>query len=262
MTMNTSIFICRRIVILGFVTAVLFACSHHVYVGMPSGQPMRDVEIPSGNTELISVGSSFIGVAYEESSDHLFLRVVPGTQLQEVDRSGNRLRSFSAQQVTAGCDGRPAPGSDSPSKECGLAMRYKDRHFFLDHPGGLLIAEIDINGAFIRNIRLAQPGGEIGGLAYDQKTDTIYVLFVRSRMVAEIDLQGDQLRRFGFVNPQTGASILVERFGLSISSKRRELYLALHNGNRLGVFDLGGTLIDEHALSAGASIQGIGAGRR
>lgn len=204
--MTPTFFLYSRIIVFGFFAALLIGCSHHAYVGMPPGQPMRDVEIPSGNTTLIPIGSSFIGAAYEEASDHLFLRIVPGTQLQELDRNGNRLRSFSAQQVTAGCDGA-GPESDEPSKECGLAMRYSDRHFFLDHPGGLLIAEVDINGAFIRNIRVAQPDGPIGGLAYDQQTDTIYILFVRSRMVAEIDLMGNQLRRFRPFNPQVGASI-------------------------------------------------------
>jgi len=260
--MFTSFFLNHRFGIFGIVFVLLASCSsHHAYVGMPAGQPMRDVAIPSGNTVFIPIGAPFIGVAYEESSDHIFLRIIPGTQLQELDRTGTRIRSFPAQQVTAGCDGILA-GNDSPAKECGLAMRYSDRHFFLDHPGGLLIAELDFNGVFIRNIRLAQPDGPIGGLAYDQKTDTIYILFVRSRMLAEIDLDGVQLRRFSTVNPQTRTTILVERFGLSISSQRRELYLALHNSNRLGVFDLNGSLVEQHPLNSGVTVQGIGAGRR
>lgn len=252
---------CTRAFLVVLSLLLFGACSHHAYVGIPQGQPSRDVEIPSGATSLIPIGASFVGMAYEEDSDHLFIRVVPGTHIQELDRTGRRIRSFSAQQVTAGCDGIN-PSDDTPVKECALAMRYSDRHLFLDHPGGQLIAEIDIDGNFVQNIRVAQPDGPIGGLAYDQEKDTLYVLFIRSRAVVEMDLSGNTLRRLQMTNPQTGAVLMVERFGLSMNSHRRELYLALHNGNRLGVFDLNGNLKAEHNLSAAVTVHGIGAGRR
>jgi hypothetical protein len=241
--------------------AVLAGCAEHAYVGLPPGQPMRDITIPDGTTRNVPIGASLVGVAYEEGRDRLFLRILPGSQLQEVNRqTGQRIRSFSAQQVPAGCGG--ITPNQFPIQECGLAMRYSDRHLFLDHPGGLMIAELDIDGNFVRNIRVAQPDGPIGGLAYDQQTDTIYVLFIRSRMVDQINLQGQRLRRMRASNPQTGAAVMVERFGLSINSRRRELYMALHNGNRLGVFDLNGGLIDEHNLNRSGLVPGIGAGRR
>ena len=67
---------------------------------------MREIVIPDGDTRNISIGSSLVGTAYEEDTDRLFLRILPGTQLQEIDRrTGQRLRSFAAQQVPAGCGG-------------------------------------------------------------------------------------------------------------------------------------------------------------
>ena len=240
---------------------VLAGCTDYAFVGLPPGQPMREIVIPDGDTRNISIGSSLVGTAYEEDTDRLFLRILPGTQLQEIDRrTGQRLRSFAAQQVPAGCGGFTP--DEFPIQECGLAMRYSDRHLFLDHPGGLMIAELDIDGNFIRNIRLDQPEGPIGGLAYDQQTDTIYVLFIRNRIIGQIDLQGNQLSRIQTSNPQTGAAVLAERFGLSINSRRRELYLALQNGNRMGVFNMSGGLIDEHNLNHGGIVPGIGAGRQ
>ncbi|MDH3241963.1 MAG: SdiA-regulated domain-containing protein [Alphaproteobacteria bacterium] len=241
--------------------AVLAGCADHAYVGLPPGQPMRDITIPDGTTRNVPIGASLVGVAFEEGRDRLFLRILPGTQLQEVDRrTGRRIRSFSAQQVPAGCGGFTP--DEFPIQECGLAMRYADRHLFLDHPSGLQIAELDIDGRFVRNIRLAQTDGPIGGLAYDQQTDTLYVLFIRSRMIDQIDLQGRRLRRLRATNPQTGAAVTVERFGLGINSKRRELYLALHNGNRLGVFDMSGGLIATHNLNRSGLVPGVGGGRR
>lgn len=250
-----------RICILAAGLAGLAACADHAYVGLSPGQPMRDIVIPDGTTRNVPVGASLVGVAYEEGIDRLFIRVLPGTQLQEIDqRTGQRVRSFSAQAVPAGCGG--ITPDEFPIQQCGLAMRYADRHLFLDHPGGLMIAELDIDGNFIRNIRVAQPDGPIGGLAYDQQTDTIYVLFIRSRMIDEIDLQGRRLRRIRPSNPQTGAAVMVERYGLGINSRRRELYLALQNGNRLGVFDMGGGLVAEHNLNHGGIVPGIGGGLR
>ena len=241
--------------------AVLAGCTDYAFVGLPPGQPMREIVIPDGTTRNISIGASLVGTAYEEDSDRLFLRILPGTQLQEVDRrTGQRLRSFSAQQVPPGCGGFTP--DEFPIQECGLAMRYSDRHLFLDHPNGLMIAEVDIDGNFVRNIRLDQPDGAIGGLAYDQQTDTIYVLFIDTRMIDQINLQGTRLRRIQTTNPQSsGAVVSPERYGLSINSRRRELYMALQNGNRLGVFDMNGALIDEHNLNHGGIVPGIGAGR-
>ena len=244
-------------------TLVLTHCTHHVYVEMPPGQPMRDIEVPSGRTELIPTSASSVGVAYEEDTDHLFLRLVGGTQLWEVERStGNRIRQFVAMRVTAGCDGGgPGGGEEAeeePAKECGLAMRYSDRHLFLDHPGGLgLIAEIDDQGTWIQNIQINPHNGQrIGGLAYDQDRNTIYVLYVQAiSEVIEIDLSGAVVRRIA-LNAQT------RPFGLSYSSEREELYLELVNETHLGVFDLNGQLIDQHALHGLATVQGIGAGER
>ena len=249
-------FLCQKVLILIFIVFIIVGCKrHHVYVEMPPGAPMRDVEIPSGATTTIPIGASLVGVAYEEQTDHIFGRLVGGTELWEVDRSGAMLRSFIAQQVTAGCD---VGTHKFPDKECGLAMRYSDRHLFLDHPGGNgEIAEIDVTGNFIRNIQLNPhvSGQLIGGLAYDQQKNTIYVLYVTvpDVMIAEVDTMGNRIRIF---------NIEAQPFGLSISSERRELYLLQKNSTHLGVFDLNGIPKDNHALQGFNPVHGIGAGRR
>ena len=239
------------------VLSVSGCTSHHAYVSLTPGEGIRDVEIPSGDLSLIRTpagGAAIVGLAYEKDSDHIFARVLPGTALREVERStGSVLRSFSARQITAGCGG--ITPDEFPIAGCGLAIRWSDRHLFLDNPTGNPITEIYINGDFVQNITLQRPGGVIGGLAYDQQTDNLYVLYVATETVAEIDLNGNELRRF---QPQT--PILPQ--GLSISPDRRELYIPLVNGNFIGVFDLSGGLTAQHSLQRSGFAGGVGAGPR
>jgi hypothetical protein len=237
----------------------LAACSDYTYVGMPQGQPSREVKIPDGATRLIPISASIVGLAYDEPRRRIYLRNLPGTQLQELDRMGRVLRTFSAQRVPAGCGG--ITPDEFPIKECGLAISSSDGHLFLDHPNGLMVAELTRDGQFVRNIRIDRPQGPIGGLAYDQQTDTLYVLFIRNRLIAEMDLNGTTLRTIRPTNPSVGAALQVERFGLGINSKRRELYVAVQNGNQLGVLSMSGGLIATHNLSAGVAVEGIGGGR-
>jgi hypothetical protein len=172
----------------------------------------------------------------------------------EIERgTGAILRSFVARQVTPGCGGVSAAIGDIVV--CGLAMRWSDRHFFLDHPNGNPITEVDYNGDFVRRITLQSPGGPIGGLAYDQRTNTIYVLYVTILTVAEIDLDGREIRRF---RPQAP----IQPLGLSISPSRRELYIPIVGATHIGVFDLGGALKARHPLQNGGIAGGVGAGPR
>lgn len=239
--------------------SVVAGCSDYAYVGMPQGQPSREVSIPDGATRLFPTSASIVGLAYDEPRERIYLRNLPGTQLQELDRSGRVLRSFAAQRVPAGCGG--ITPDEFPIKECGLAVRNSDGHLFLDHPTGLVVSELTRDGRFVRNIRIDQPQGPIGGLAYDQQAGTLYLLFIRNRLIAEMDLNGTTLRTIRPTNPSVGAAVQVERFALGINSKRRELYVALQNGNRLGVLNMSGALIATHNLSGGVAVQGIGGGR-
>lgn len=255
--MRAVLSLSRAFSVLGI--GLLVACSDYAYVGMPQGQPSREIKIPDGTTRLIPVSASIVGLAYDQPRRRIFLRNLPGTQLQELDRNGRVLRTFSAQRVPAGCGG--VTPDDFPIKECGLAIRGADGHLFLDHPNGLMISELTRDGQFVRNIRLAQPQGPIGGLAFDKQTGTLYVLFIRNRLIAEIDLNGTTKRVIRPTNPSVGAALQIERFGLGINAERRELYVALQNGNRLGVLNMSGALIATHNLSAGVTVEGIGGGR-
>lgn len=234
-------------------------CADYAYVGLPQGQPSREIRIPDGTTVTFPLSSSIVGLTYEDRPRHLFARNLPGTQLQELDRRGNVLRTFAASQVPAGCGG--ITPDEFPVKECGLAIRLSDRHLFLDHPGGVRISELLADGSHVRHITLERPEGPIGGLAYDQKTDRLYTLFIRNRRIGVYDLDGKRVGTVGATDPATGAAVMIERFGLAINSDRREIYAALHNGNRLGVFDMNGSLKATHPISTGTAVNGIGAGR-
>lgn len=234
-------------------------CADFAYVGLPQGQPSREIRIPDGATVTFPLSSSIVGLAYEDGPRHLFARNLPGTQLQELDRRGNVLGTFAAQQVPAGCGG--ITPDEFPVKECGLTIRLSDRHLFLDHPGGLRISELLPDGTHVRHITLERPEGPIGGLAYDQQTDLIHALFIRNRLIGVYDLDGRRVGTIGTTDPATGAAVMIERFGLAINSNRREIYAALHNGNRLGVFDMNGRLKATHPVSTGTAVNGIGAGR-
>lgn len=238
-------------------TLLASGCSHHAYVSLTPGEDIRDVEIPSGDMARIRNAASpiVVGLAYEKSSDRIFARLVPGTALREIERAtGTVVRSFVARQVTPGCGGI-SPAAEMPVTVCGLAMRWSDRHFFLDHPTGNPVTEVDFGGNFVRHITLQSPGGPVGGLAYDQRTDTLYVLYIASETVAEVDLDGREIRRF---RPQAP----IQPQGLSISPDRRELYIPLGSGTFIGVFDLNGALKAQHALGGAGYAGGVGAGPR
>jgi len=232
-------------------------CSHHAFVSLTPGENIRDIEIPSGSIEQIRNQSSaiIVGLAYQKGTDRIFARLIPGTSMREIDRkTGAVVRSFVALQVTPGCGGI-SPGTEQPVTECGLAMRWSDKHFFLDNPTGNPITEVDFNGNFVRHIILQSPGGPIGGLAYDQRTDTLYVLYITIMTVAEYDLNGREIRRF---RPQAQ----VQPQAMSMSSDRRELYIPLVNATHIGVFDLNGALKASHRLPSVGFAGGVGAGPR
>lgn len=244
------------IVILGL-SLLSFGCSHHAYVSLTPGEDIRDVETPSGSIEQIpnQFSAIIVGLAYQKDTDRIFARLIPGTSMREIDRkTGAVIRSFVARQVTPGCGGM-SPSTEQPVTECGLAMRWSDKHFFLDNPTGNPITEVDFNGDFVRRIILQSPSGPIGGLAYDQRTDTLYVLYISILTVAEYDLNGREIRRF---RPQAP----IQPQGMSISSDRRELYIPLVNATHMGVFDLNGALKARHRLPSVGYAGGIGAGPR
>jgi hypothetical protein len=241
-------------VLCGFMVA---GCATRAYVGLTPGEGIREVDLDSGALATLrpSHNSQIVGVAYEERTDHLFLRLLPGTQLMEVDRATAQvLRTFSAQQVTAGCGGI-FPSVEVPSVNCGLAQRASDRNLFLDHPTGNPVTEITVDGTFVRHIALKTPGGPIGGLGFDQDSGTLFVLYIASRTVAEVDLNGVELRRItpqGPIQPQ----------GLERDSRRNEFHIPLANGNEIGVFSDSGALLRQFPLQRAGVAGGVGSGRR
>ncbi len=249
---------CYRVISGVLALLAVAACTDHAYVALQPGEPLRDINLLFGGVTTIpspAGGTPIVGLAYDEAVDHLYARVLPGTQLREVDRrSGHVLRAFSAQRVVPGCGGID-PGSEFPNLTCGLALRQADKHLFLDHPNGNPITEVDTNGVWVRDIMLQPPGGTIGGLAYDDVNGRLFVLYIPSRSVAEVDLQGRELRR---IVPQAP----IQPRGLEYDRRGGRLLIPLIDGNFLGVFDLSGRLIRQHALNRSGITGGTGGGRR
>jgi hypothetical protein len=117
-------------------------------------------------------------------------------------------------------------------------------------------ASLDFMGNFVRNITLQTSHGPIGGLTYDQRSDHLFVLFI-NRLVAEVDLNGLEMRRFTPSGPYQ-----LQPQGLSMNSARRELYIPLMDGNRIGVFDLNGSYKDSSPLQRSGATGGVAAGDR
>lgn len=235
---------------------VLGGCATRAYVGLTPGEGIREVRLNDGTLETLrpAHAAAIVGLAYEERTDRLFARLLPGTQLMEIDRrSSVVIRLFNAQQVTAGCGGI-LPASELPNAVCGLAMRAADRHLFLDHPTGNPITELTVDGAFVRHITLKQPGGPIGGLAFDDDSGRLYVLYATLGTVAEVDLDGVEIRRFRPQGP-------IQPLGLDYDRHQKVFLIPLQSGNRLGAFDGNGVLLREYPLQRAGTVGGVGSGR-
>jgi hypothetical protein len=243
--------------VIALCAGLLAGCATRAYVALTPGEGIREVTLPTGGLVTLrpSHNSQIVGLAYEERTDHVFARLIPGTQLLEIERSsGNVLRTFSAQQVTPGCGGI-FPSVELPSVNCGLAQRASDRNLFLDHPTGNPITEITVDGVFVRHVMLKKPGGPIGGLGYDQDSGLLYVLYIASRSIAEVDLNGVELRR---ITPQ--GPIMPQ--GLERDSRKNEFHIPLGNGNEIGVFSDGGALLSQYPLQRAGVAGGVGSGQR
>lgn len=235
---------------------VLGGCATRAYVGLTPGEGIREVKLDNGTLATLrpSHAAAIVGLAYEERTDRLFARLLPGTLLLEIDRRSSLVvRHFNAQQVTAGC-GSVLPAPELPDTVCGLAMRATDRHLFLDHPTGNPITELTVDGAFVRHITLKQPGGPIGGLAYDDDTGRLYVLYLTLGTVAEVDLDGVEVRRFRPQGP-------IQPLGLDYDRHQKVFLIPLAGGNRLGAFDSNGALLRQYPLQRSGTAGGVGSGR-
>lgn len=235
---------------------VVAGCATRAYVGLTPGEGVREVTLDNGTLTTLrpSHAAAIVGLAYEERTDRLFARLLPGNLLLEIDRrSSIVVRSFNAQQVTGGCGGLQAT-PELPDAVCGLAMRAADRHLFLDHPTGNPVTELTVDGAFVRHITLKQPGGPIGGLAFDDDTGRLYVLYATLGTVAEVDLDGVEIRRF---RPQAP----IQPLGLDYDRHQKAFLIPLAGGNRLGAFDSSGALMREYPLQRSGTAGGVGSGR-
>ena len=239
---------------------VVSGCADHVYLSREPGKTLREVDRPGGTVSEIpySTGSTIVGLTYDPVKDSVYTRV--SNMLAEVDRdTGAVLRRFPAQGVVAGCGQIQLAPTVELYATCGLAIRLLDHHLFLDHPSPTVpdVAEVDRDGNLVRRFQIApNPGTWRSGLAYDERTRHLYVLYGNGT-VGEFDLRGNVVRApFAL----TGARI--HPFGLGFNADRREFYVPIGNADAIGVFDLNGNLIDRHATSNTQFMGGVGAGPR
>lgn len=248
---------------------VLSGCaSTHAYFSASTAEPLIDLNARSGDTALVpnpGGGAVIVGLAYDARRDRLYARVAPGDRVREVRRSdGKVLRDIEARGVPAGC-GYVKTSVDGLERlesgpQCGLAVRERDGHLFLDDPDPAAgkIYEVDLQGAVVREIRLQQSAPlPIGDLGFHQRRETLFVLRVVDRAVDEVDMNGAILRHFtleAVANPS----------GLAVDSVHDELVGASPDGADAWFYDLDGRRLRTRPLHrpvAGA-IGGIAAGRR
>lgn len=239
-----------KILLTASILLAIAGCTSHAYVSLTPSETLRDVNLRSGTVTAMwpSGGRTIVGLAADGTRRAIYARVDPGNRLAEYDRETGALRRlFNAERVPPGC------GTSVPVEilVCGLAIRLFDKHLFLDHPQGNPIYELDNDGKWIRDIRLQSPGGVIGGIAYDQRNRVLYVIFVTTSTVAEIDLNGVEQRRFSLSRP-------VQPEGLSIGVNSDRLYVPLVSGSALGEFDMNGQFVRQFPLNRAGFAGGVG----
>ena len=200
--------------------------SHHTVRDTGDG---RTTEAPS----FIAPDEQLTGFAYDPFTDHFFLRLAPGNRIRVVDRPARAVkREFEGEQL-------PATGGGD------LAVRPRDGHLFLVHPGQPAVLELTRLGRWVRTIPLESTAAPAAGIAYDAARDCLLVLDgAAATRIAIHDLTG---RRVGSVTLEraVGAS-------LAFDAGAREIYapLAGRGTADVGVFDEQGRLRQTLALPA------------
>lgn len=253
----------RRLVIRLFlvllVAASLGACrTSRAFTSGQSGTPLRVIDTDTGPLNDVADpggGSTIVGVAYRPETDLLYVRIAPGNRVRVVShKTGRVIEDITAGGVPAGCGG-VNPATDQVVADCGLAIDAFGKRLFLDHPNGNPIFVTDLAGKALGKITLRNPGGSIGGLGFDESTQHLYVLYIPTHTVAEVDLQGVEIRRFKPDRP-------IQPESLDYDSDRAELLIPLVNGTHLGIFDRDGKLLRQWPLARSGLAGGTGVGSR
>lgn len=217
-----------------FLAILLGGCStpgvNHLYL-TSAAHPgeLRDIandhEPETAVPDLLRPWEGVMGFAYDPYTDHIFLRLTPGTPFCVVDRPAGKVKQrFTASSLPLG------PGD--------LAIRSANRHLFVADNRTAAVFELTINGEFVRKISLDSTGGPPRGLALDQRSDELLVLTIADGIPARVT-------RFDFRGRLHGSVPLdqpVAAGDLSYDSDAREYYARLAAEPAIGVFDSQGHL--------------------
>jgi hypothetical protein len=227
----------------------------HVYWAAASGLTVYDLETASGDRRSldgqIKKGEEIVGLAYDQFTDYLFLRLKPGDVIRIVNRpAGSPVRDLKLTPEIA-----LAPG-ETPMNSLDLTVRSRNRHLFAIDPREPVIVEFTLAGEMVRKIKLANPPrGPVGGLGFDDRRDRLVVLFASSPAVlAEVTLDGTIVH-------QTNLAATVHPVSLGCDAEAGEYFVPLADG-AIGVFDREGHLLRSHQVPAGVAPAAIGAGPR
>jgi hypothetical protein len=218
----------------------------HAYLATSSAAPIIDVRPGEPGVEVptfLSSDNELYGVTYDPFTDHLFLRVYPGDFVRVIDRPARKIkRSFYVLDLPSG------PGD--------LAIRSSDRHLFFVHPSLPAILETTLYGKAVRTITLEALQAPPAGLAYDQKTNVLYVL------------QGGDLAHIGTYD-LTGkrlSGVALDRnvrlTSLAYDSDAAEFYVPLLDEPAIGICDPAGHLLRTLPSPAGRTDDFIDVGPR
>lgn len=190
---------------------------------------MRDLDPVTGKELVITpafvaAGEEVAGLVYDPFTDHLFLRVQPGSYVRVVDRPANRVKRLFA------VPGLPPEGHD-------FAIRSRDRHFFFSQTTMPALLETNINGDTDRFIPLEGLLEAPHGVAYDQiKDELLIVALVEDRRLRRHDLAGKFLGELTLEQAIDGRSI-------GYDSVERTFFASLADRSAIGVFDERGRLL-------------------
>ncbi len=227
----------------------------HVYWAAASGLTVHDLETASGERRSldgqIKKGEEIVGLAYDQFTDYLFLRLNPGDIIRIVNRpAGSRVRDLKLTPEVA-----VSPG-ETPVNSLDITVRSRNRHIFAIDPREPAIVEFTLAGEMVRKIKLANPlRGPVGGLGFDDRRDRLVVLFASSPAVlAEVTLDGTIVH-------QTNLAAAMHPVSLGCDAEAGEYFVPLADG-AIGVFDREGHLLRSHQVPAGVAPAAIGAGPR
>jgi hypothetical protein len=180
----------------------------------------RSAQVPS----FVSEEEAVTGLAYDPYTDHVFLRLAPGNVIRVVDRPARAIkREFTIPLA-------PVGGGD-------LAVRPRDGHLYLLHPGRPAVVETTRLGKLLRTFDLAGVSEPPLGIAFDPARNRLLVLGADGRTVTFHDTSGAQLAGGVRLERTVAAS-------LGFDGEKREYYAPLQEGcGGVGVFAGSGQLL-------------------